>query len=659
MSYETKVFRCKLPIYEHRNMILSSLKENSIIIITGETACGKTTQLPQYILESFNSVRGLIGCTQPRRIAAISVAKRVAFEKGCVVGKLVGYSVRFNNNVCNETKLKYMSDGMLIREAINDPLLLKYSFIILDEVHERSLNTDILCSITRHAQSERFKQKNLQQLKIVLMSATMNPHEFQKYFGDNNQFNIPVIHVKGRLFPVRVKHLIDDNKITDIDYEHKSIVTLIKVNREFPCNYGVLIFLTGQEEIEHYGMLLEKLQDQFIADNDIGLDVSLLYANMSSAAQLKALRLPREGMRKVIVATNVAESSITIPNIRIVIDCGWVKRKQYNHENGVDTLKLQMISQAEAWQRTGRAGRESIGYCYRMYQEEIFKSLSEELQPELLRANLAATYLQLIAMGFKDPSTFQFMSAPSDESTIFAINQLEQLGCIITDVDSKSHVYHLTPLGLNIVSFPLDPRLAKCIMTAHALGCLRSMIRIVSILSVESILQFSSKRGQSKKELEKFSNEIGDHLTYLKIFNSFRKAPNPKIKWCKQYHLNYRNLHQAVQISKHLRKICATNGMDLSNSIFCRASILKSLCSGFILQTAKHYRERFYRTINGNVSVLIHPSSVLFRSKPDIIVFRELVHSNKRYVRVVSAVSADVIKSVCPPTLLAKLNRFV
>jgi ATP-dependent RNA helicase DHX33 len=466
-------------------------------------------------------MKGMIACTQPRRVAAITVAMRVSNEISCELGTTVGYSVRFEDVTSSDTKIKYMTDGMLLRESLNDALLLRYSVVILDEIHERTLHTDILMGIVKQAQKERIK-KGLKQLKLILMSATMDVDQFSKYFN-----NAPVLYLEGRQHKVDVFH----SSIEQNDYLNSAIQTVFQIHRLAPLNEDILVFLTGQEEIESTCRTINDINKKSLK-NTLPMIVLPFYAALPSNKQLKVFEDTGDNCRKVILSTNIAETSLTIPRIKYVVDTGMIKAKIYTPESNLEILKVHKISKSQAWQRTGRAGREQPGICYRLYTEPQYEGLPLNTIPEILRSNLAAVILQLLAIGIKDALNFDFMDKPSRESLEAAINELELLDAV---KNSNEDLYELTELGRKMSQFPLDPKYARCILAAANVSdckCVEEVIKIVSLLSVDTV--FQQVNNQSKRETanairQKFVSSDGDHITLLNVYKAYNASKSRKV----------------------------------------------------------------------------------------------------------------------------------
>lgn len=444
--------RWSLPIFSARGEIIKEFRNSDTIVLIGETASGKTTQIPQFLLKSGLGSPGCIGCTQPRRVAAITVAQRVAAELDVPLGDRVGYCVRFEDCTSDKTRIKYMTDGMLMREAIGDRLMSLYSCIILDEAHERTIHTDILFGIVKEAQKIR-KDKGLPRLRIVIMSAAMDADHFSAYFG-----NAKVLYLEGRLHGIDVFYA----KETQDDYLRASLLSIFQLHQECLPNEDILVFLTGQEEIEAMARTIKNISLSLPG----GLPKLLiypLYASLPKHQQLKAFQQAPIGARKVVLSTNVAETSVTIKGIKYVIDSGRVKAKCFLPATGLDVLTVQKISKAQAWQRAGRAGRECPGAVYRLYTEEEFSEMDFMSKPEIQRCSLSNVILQLLAIGISDVYSFDFMDPPSPEAIKNALTELHFLGAVI---EVQSGVFHLTDVGRKMSVFPLAPMLSRTILAA-------------------------------------------------------------------------------------------------------------------------------------------------------------------------------------------------
>ncbi|XP_062698781.1 ATP-dependent RNA helicase DHX33 [Aedes albopictus] len=623
--------RQSLPIYNIRKTIVDKVRECQTVILIGETGSGKSTQLPQFLYEGGVHGGRKIAITQPRRVAAISVAKRVAMEQNGNVGDVVGYSVRFEDVTSPNTKIKFMTDGTLMREALSDQLLKNYSVVILDEAHERTIATDVLFGIVKKAQSTR-RLKMLDPLKIIIMSATMNVNHFAKYFG-----NCPTLYLKGKNHVVRVYQAMDN-----INYLEACITTIFQIHEKEQESGDILVFLTGQEEIEAATALVRRLAKQQ-TNGQFRMRVHPMYAAMSQQAQMDVFLSTPPNTRKVILATNIAETSLTISGIKYVIDCGKAKQRAYDPTSGIDTLKVSWISKAQAWQRTGRAGRLEDGFCYRTYSKKDFEALSEHSTPEILRCSISASTLQLLALGI-DCREFDFLDKPPPSAIESAVQELKNLGAIFT-----TKAPSLTPLGRRMAKLPLEPKYAKIVLSAPDFGCLNEILTIVAMLSGENVfLNNSQRREQQLAAHSKFYSKCGDHLTLLKVFEEFKSKDKPR-KWCGDNFLMERHLSHAASVRTQLLDICSKLGIQPSSCGDDPIPVVKCLLTGLFLNIAELQRDNSYLCLSSRTPARIHPSSVLCgRARPRYVLFTEQVATGSRYLRTVTEVEPEWVGETAP-----------
>ncbi|XP_076809784.1 ATP-dependent RNA helicase DHX33-like [Clavelina lepadiformis] len=632
-----------LPIYSARKKLVEQLRDAETTIIIGETASGKTTQIPRYIFRSGLSGNGMIACTQPRRVAAITIAQRVAQEMDVELGKQVGYCVRFEDFTSTQTKIKYMTDGMLLRESIGDKLLSKYSFIILDEAHERTVHTDILFGIVKSAQKQR-KLFNKPKLKLIVMSATMDVDHFSRYFR-----NAPVLYVEGRLHPIKIKYTAKEQS----DYVRASLVTVFQIHQDEPANNDILVFLTGQEEIESVSQTIKDISLS-LPPNLPKLIICPLYASLPHHQQLKAFRQTPLGSRKVVLSTNIAETSVTIKGIKFVIDTGKVKSKQFYPATGLDVLSVQRISQAQAWQRAGRAGRERPGVVYRLYTEAEFETLTANTVPEIQRTNLTNTLLQLMAIGINDVLNFDFIDAPSKDSILVAIKELKLLGSVS---ESETGKYTLTPLGRKMAVFPLEPKLSKAILCSVDYQCVEEVLSLAAMLSVDSVLFTpQAKREEALAERRKFTASEGDFIMLLNIYRAFKQNKGNKV-WCYENFINARNMNNVLDIRKQLRDLCLKVNIAVTSNHRDINALRKCFSLGFFMNAAELQPDGSYRSIDAHETVHIHPTSCLFKCKPAYVVYRELVRTSKCYMRDLCVVDPDWLYDAAPEYFQKKLKK--
>lgn len=635
--------RRNLPVHAQRDEFLEMYQNSQILIFVGETGSGKTTQIPQFVLfDELPHLRGnIVACTQPRRVAAMSVARRVADEMDVNLGEEVGYSIRFEDVTSQKTILKYMTDGMLLREAMNDSTLRRYSTIILDEAHERTLATDILMSLLKDVAKQR------PDLKIIIMSATLDAQKFQKYFND-----APLLAVPGRTHPVEIFYTPKPER----DYLEAAIRTVIQIHDSEPEG-DILLFLTGEEEIEDACRKINLEVDEGVRANDAGpLKVYPLYGTLPPAQQQKIFepapksRIPggRPG-RKVVIATNIAETSLTIDGIVYVIDPGFSKQKVYNPRIRVESLLVSPISKASAQQRAGRAGRTRPGKCFRLYTEVAFKKeLIEQTHPEVLRSNFASTVLELKRVGIKDLVHFDLMDPPAPETLMRALEELNFLACL----DDEGE---LTQMGRLASQFPLDPSLAVMLISSPEFYCSNEILSLTALLSVPQIFvrpASARKRADEMKAL--FSHPDGDHLTLLNVYHAFKSPDvqeNPK-QWCHDHFLSLRALQSADNVRQQLRRIMEREEIDLVSTPFedkkYYENIRRALVAGFFMQVAKKEgTSKSYITVKDNQNVLLHPSTVL-NQDAEWLVYNEFVLTTKNYIRTVTTIKPEWLLDIAP-----------
>lgn len=635
------VQRRQLPIYQAKPQLLNQLRQLHSAVLIGETGSGKTTQIPQYLYEAGIGRPGIIAITQPRRVAAISLAGRVAEEKRTQLGKLVGYTVRFEDVTSSETKLKFMTDGMLLREAIGDPLLLRYTVIVLDEAHERTVHTDVLFGVVKTAQRRR-KELNKFPLKVIVMSATMDVDLFSEYFNKS-----PVLYLEGRQHPIQIYY----TKQPQSDYLQAALVSIFQIHQEAPPSHDILVFMTGQEEIEALARTCRDIA-KHLPDGCGAMVVIPLYASLPPAQQLRVFQPAPKGSRKVILSTNVAETSVTISGIKFVIDTGMVKAKRFNPDSGLEVLAVQRVSKAQAWQRAGRAGREDSGSCYRLYTEEEFDNLIPMTVPEIQRCNLASVMLQLMALGIPDVMNFDFVSKPSPEAVRSAVDHLELLGAL----ERKDGQLGLTALGKKMANFPLEPRYAKTILLSPDFSCSEEVLTIVSLLSVDTVLYNPpARRDDVLAARKKFTSSEGDHMTLLNIYRAFKKVGGNK-EWCRENFVNSRNMGLVKEVQAQLKEICLKLNLKLESCGSDTGSVRRCLAHGMFVNAAELQPDGSYVALDGRQPVCIHPSSVLFQAKPAYVVFNELLHTSRCYMRDVCLVDADWLLDAAPEYFARKLH---
>ncbi|NXP82224.1 DHX33 helicase, partial [Ramphastos sulfuratus] len=607
----------------------------------GETGSGKTTQVPQYLYEAGIGCQGIIAVTQPRRVAAIALATRVSSERTTELGRLVGYTVRFEDMSCQETRIKFLTDGMLLREAIGDPTLRSYSVVILDEAHERTIHTDVLFGVVKAAQKRR-KELGKVPLKVIIMSATMDVDQFSQYFN-----GAPVLYLEGRQHPIQ----IFNTKQPQSDYLQAALVSVFQIHQEAPSSQDILVFLTGQEEIEAMTKTCRDIA-KHLPEGCPRLLVMPLYASLPYSQQLRVFQAAPKGCRKVILSTNIAETSITIPGIKYVVDTGMVKAKKYSPDTGLEVLAVQRVSKAQAWQRTGRAGREASGVCYRLYTQQEFDTFDRMTVPEIQRCNLASVMLHLLALRVPNVLTFDFMSKPSPEAIQAAIEQLELLGA----VEWKEDQLVLTPLGKKMAAFPLEPKFSKTILLSPKFHCTEEILSIVALLSVDSVLYSPpARRDEVQAVRRKFICSEGDHLTLLSIYRAFKNVSGNK-DWCRENFVNSRNMMLVSDVRAQLRDICLKLSLPMESSRSDSTNVRRCLAHSLFMNAAELQPDGTYRTLDSHQLVAIHPSSVLFQCQPACVVYNGLLHTSKCYMRDLCVVDAEWLHEAAPEYFRRRLR---
>lgn len=721
--------RKKLPIWSHASDIQSGLRDHDVMLIVGETGSGKSTQVPQILVEEawcqsrqvkgpgpagaglpgeakssrpsnaskaeILKIGGCVAITEPRKVAAVSLAERVAKEKGTPLGSsspasTVGFSVRFNNSTSPSTRIKFLTEGMLLQEILRDPCLRSYSAVVLDEVHERGINVDLLLGFLRQIVSGKFEGRGGVPLKVVIMSATAEMKTLESFFEAGFQrksvsdepttqanltleINVPdeepewsglsssddeeerfadrkdeskvsriqhvsSCYVEGRQFPVT------------INYEAKPVSnwldamlrTIFQVHYKEPLPGDILVFLTGQETVESLEKLVREHEKEMRADVP-KLQILPLFAALPQDAQQAVFQRPPPKTRKVILATNIAETSVTVPGVRFVIDCGKAKIKHFRAGLGLESLLVKPISKSSAIQRMGRAGREAPGKCWRLYTEQDYLSLPQSNTPEILRCDLSQAMLTMQARGIHDIYGFPFLDRPRREAYEKALMHLFQL-------DALDEGGRISNVGLQMAKLPLSASLARVFLAATApeLECVSEVIDIIACLSVENVfLKTSSEESKERAETARramFRRE-GDHLTLLATVQAYAAENADRKAWCHRHLVSHRAMKAVMDVRKQLRSLPQFTkyiSIDASTHSILTAElstcILKCFIKGFAYNTALRLPDGSYKTVAGHQKVAIHPSSVLFGKSSRAILFNEFVFTNKSYARGVSAV---------------------
>ncbi|KAG7473566.1 hypothetical protein MATL_G00097250 [Megalops atlanticus] len=615
-----------LPIFAVRQQLLNIIRDNSIVIVVGETGSGKTTQLTQYLHEDGYTSYGMVGCTQPRRVAAMSVAKRVSEEMSSNLGEEVGYAIRFEDCTSEKTVIKYMTDGILLRESLRESDLDHYSAVIMDEAHERSLNTDVLFGLLREVVSRR------SDLKLIVTSATMDSDKFAAFFG-----NVPIFHIPGRTFPVDVLF----SKTPQEDYVEAAVKQALQIHLS-GMQGDILIFMPGQEDIEVTSdQIVERLED---LESAPPLAVLPIYSQLPSDLQAKIFQKAPDGVRKCIVATNIAETSLTVDGIMFVIDSGYCKLKVFNPRIGMDALQVYPISQANANQRSGRAGRTGPGQCYRLYTQSAFKNeMLTTTIPEIQRTNLANVVLLLKSLGVQDLLLFHFMDPPPEDNMLNSMYQLWILGAL-------DNTGGLTPTGRLMVEFPLDPALSKMLIVSCDMGCSADILIIVSMLSVPAIFYRPKGREEESDQVrEKFAVPESDHLTYLNVYLQWKNNNYSSI-WCNEHFIHTKAMRKVREVRAQLKDIMVQQRLNLVSCGSDWDIIRKCICAAYFHQAAKLKGIGEYVNVRTGMPCHLHPTSSLFGMgyTPDYITYHELVMTTKEYMQCVTAVDGEWLAELGP-----------
>lgn len=639
--YDVLRVRQQLPVYEAKPRIQSLVRKYRSVLLVGETGSGKTTQVPQFVLEM--QPQCAIACTQPRRVAAMSVSERVAEELDVALGEEVGYTIRFDDVSSEKTRIKYLTDGMLLREAMIDPLLSRYSVIILDEAHERTVATDILLGMVKDLTQKR------PELRCIVMSATLEEQKFQKYFTE-----APLIHITGRMFGVELYF----SKTPEANYVEAAIRTSTQIHL-FEGPGDILVFLCGEDEIQ---LACERLEVgiSMAQSSTPGCDKSPfvvlpLYSALPPQQQRKVFRTVPEGTRKIVVATNIAETSLTIDGVVFVVDCGFSKQKVFNPRLRIESLLVTPISQAAASQRCGRAGRTRPGKCFRLYTKNAFETLLQpQTHPEILRCNLGSIVLNMKKMGIDDLVHFDFIDPPAPETLMRALEVLNNLGALNDDGE-------LTPRGDQMAAFPVEPEMAAMLLRGAELQCGQEIARIAAMLSVQSPYINNVKEHAACTRCHRaFYHQTGDHMQFYKTFTAYEES-GCSADWAKANYLNPRAMKQAESVFKQLRGIMQRLGLDLwsdpSIDLQYANSIRRAILGGYFANVAMCLpTKNQYITMKDNVKALLFPNTCLTR-RPQFVVYNEFVQTSQNYFRTVTAISDDWLLE-CAPKYFEDVNEF-
>ncbi|GAA6005855.1 uncharacterized protein JCM10292_004661 [Rhodotorula paludigena] len=676
--------RKALPVWGGKDAILEGVQKNDTVIVLADTGSGKTTQIPQFLVRSSIPCDApRIVCTQPRRVAATSLAKRVSDEMGTQLGGLVGYTVRFDDRSSRATRLKYATDGALLAEMLADRDLDKYDVVVLDEAHERSLRTDMLMGFLKDIQQRRKDKvrafqadkgkgkarpsaqngdtaatngangdkaadsRDPTELKIVVMSATIDAKRFSDFFN-----NAPVLYVQGRQHKVAMHYATEPQP----DFCDAALKTVFQIHNKLPPG-DILVFLPGQDEIDSLASSINAyLPDLEKTKSHLGtLLVTPLYAKLPPTDQAKAFAPAPPKTRKVILSTNIAETSVTIPGVRFVVDSGLAKEKRYHAGTGIDSLVTESISQSSAKQRAGRAGREADGYCFRLYTEASFNALEKRSQPEIQRVSLTFALLHLLANGQDDVFAFHYMDRPDKDAIIYAMMTLHGLDAL----DAKGRI---TAVGRKMANLPLDPVFARVVLASFAEGCPREMLDLVALLgSKDQLLSVpSAVRDQATAARQKFVHRSGDHLMLLNMLRAYEEldGKDERKAWCRENFVSHKAMLAVLDARKQLRE--RVERLQLGDWEATAGDepepILNALIGGLFANTALRQEDGTYRHTLTKQPVAIAPASTLHNKKVPAIVYDELVLTTKTYARTVSAIEPTQIRAKAPAMFAKSLQ---
>ncbi|GAA2290375.1 ATP-dependent RNA helicase HrpA [Streptomyces violaceusniger] len=619
----------ELPVSQKKDAILEAVRDHQVVIVAGETGSGKTTQIPKICLELGRGVKGLIGHTQPRRIAARTVAERIAEEMRSPLGESVGWKVRFTDQVSQDTHIKLMTDGILLAEIQTDRELRQYDTIIIDEAHERSLNIDFLLGYLAQLLPRR------PDLKVVITSATIDPERFSRHFGD-----APIVEVSGRTYPVEVRYrplLEEGGEDSDRDQITAICDAVDELQAEGPGD--ILVFLSGEREIRDTADALNKKKLPLT-------EVLPLYARLSHAEQHRVFQ--RHTGRRIVLATNVAETSLTVPGIRYVIDPGTARISRYSHRTKVQRLPIEPISQASANQRKGRCGRTSDGICIRLYSEDDFVTRPEFTDAEILRTNLASVILQMTAAGLGDIEKFPFIDPPDRRNIKDGIQLLEELHAL--DSKQKDPRKRLTQVGRKLAQLPVDPRLARMVLEADRNGCVREVMVIAAALSIQDPRERpSDKQQQADQSHARFKDESSDFLAFLNLWRYVRErqkelSSSAFRRMCRNEYLNYLRIREWQDIYSQLRTVAKTMDIHMSEQDAAPDRVHTSLLAGLLSHVGLKDTDKNEYVGARSAKFAVFPGSALFKKPPRWVMSAELVETSRLWARVNARIEPEWIE---------------
>jgi ATP-dependent helicase HrpA len=615
-----------LPVSEHKEEIAEAIKQNQVVIIAGETGSGKTTQIPKICLQLGRGIGGLIGHTQPRRLAARTVANRIAEELKSPLGHHVGFKIRFSDQVSSNTHIKLMTDGILLAEIQRDRFLNQYDTIIIDEAHERSLNIDFILGYLKQLLPKR------PDLKLIITSATIDPQRFSEHFN-----NAPIIQVSGRTYPVDIRYrAFDDLPEKDVDQTQAILDAVDELSKEKPGD--ILVFLSGEREIRDTADALEKQKLR-------NTEVMPLYSRLSNAEQNRIFQ--SHTGRRIVLATNVAETSLTVPGIKYVIDPGTARISRYSVRSKVQRLPIEAISQASANQRAGRCGRVSNGICIRLYSEDDFLNRAEFTDPEIMRTNLASVILQMLSLGLGEMDDFPFVQAPDSRNINDGFKLLEELGAI----DKQHGQLKLSSLGIQLARLPIDPRYARMVIEAAKLNSLNEVLIIAAGLSIQDPRERpQDKRQAADEKHSEYANKESDFLALFQLWQFFKAqqqalSSNQLRRWCKSQYLNFLRMREWQDIVSQLKKSIAELGFGLSQQPADYQAIHQAMAAGLLSHLGTKDKDREYLGAR-NSRFMVFPGSGLAKTSPKWLMVAELVETSRLFGRMAAKIEPEWIESI-------------
>lgn len=579
------------------------------------------------------------------------MAIRVAEEFGCEVGKEVGYSIRFEDVTSASTRIKFLTDGLLIREALVDPLLSRYSVIMVDEAHERSISSDVLLGLLKKIRKKR------PELRIIISSATLQAEDFRSFFAESNEETTPdgekkgdvasIISLEGRTYPIDILYLETPAE----DYLEKAISTVFDIHANEPKG-DVLVFLTGREEIDQAVQAVSERSVQLASGTQSILPLPL-YAGLPTDQQMYVFEEAPENFRKVIFSTNISEASVTIDGIVYVVDSGFVKLRAYNPTTGIESLTATPISKASAAQRAGRAGRTKPGKCFRLYTEDAYHSLPDANVPEIQRSNLAPFILQLKALGIDNVLRFDFLTPPPAELMIRALELLYSLGAL------DDYAKLTKPLGLRMAELAVEPMMAKTLLSAPSFGCLSEVLTIAAMTSLGGNIwiQHEGEKKQTESARRKFATEEGDHLTLLNVYQAFVTKGRKESRFCHENLLNFKAMARAVSIRAQLKRYLERFGLNVDESLATQSTsgankaeqVRRCLTAGYFAHAARMQPDGTFRNVSGTMVLHAHPSSIMFNRKADWVIFHEVMETgSKTFIRDITRIEKSWLLEYAP-----------